>query len=377
MKSLLISNKSKKGISAIIGYVILVSITISLSILVYNWLSDYVQEDTTPKCPEGITLSIEDYTCSSDEVSLKIKNRGRFSVDGYTLKINDDMEAQQGLYEFEEDILFLDETINGESLKPEELFYKTHDVSYLDLSQITLVEIQPIKIENNNIIFCSDIVTKKVLCNRNILTQRLELYLPFNASGELKDYSENDHSLTNQGAEWVEEGKDYGSFNFNGENSFIEVNKLDVINNQPITFSAWIKWNGWKNEEDTSEISGIWGHSGEVDSNSHLEIRKEGLRLRLGDLEKEGMQNISKNVWTHIAFVYNGISAKLYLNGVEIDSIEGTTGSILGGEEHSIGDSHWGIEESNRPFNGLIDDVRIYERALSSDEIHQLYSWLR
>ncbi|MDD3993925.1 MAG: hypothetical protein PHX15_01885, partial [Candidatus Nanoarchaeia archaeon] len=96
MKYLLISNK--KGISNIIGYVILISITISLSILVYNWLSFYVQEDTTPKCPDGISISIEDYSCSPSMISIKLKNRGRFSIDGYIMKVHDDINAELGMY---------------------------------------------------------------------------------------------------------------------------------------------------------------------------------------------------------------------------------------------------------------------------------------
>jgi len=377
MKYLLISNK--KGISNIIGYVILISITISLSILVYNWLSFYVQEDTTPKCPDGISISIEDYSCSPSMISIKLKNRGRFSIDGYIMKVHDDINAELGMYEVST-TLFSNENLIDEKFKPENIFYKTEDLSKLDLSkldlsQVTLLEIQPIYFSSQNkIIYCPEVITKKVTCNRNIITDGLLLYLPLNESEVVKDFSGNEIGSTIDGTIWNEEGKNNGSYLFDGSNDLILLGKL-ANSNSAFSFSSWIKWNGWVNEEDATEISGIWGHEGLENKNSHFEIKKNGIRLRLGDLDKSEIQLPPKNQWIHLAFTYNGYQAKIYLNGNQIDSIDGSTGFIFGGENHSIGDSHWGLTGNNRPFNGKIDEVRIYNRALNEEEIRKLYNW--
>ncbi len=99
------------------------------------------------------------------------------------------------------------------------------------------------------------------------------------------------------------------------------------------------------------------------------------MRLRLGDVDITEMQLPPKNQWVHLAFTYNGHQTKIYLNGNKINSSDVSAGFIFGGESHSIGDSHWGLENNNRPFNGLIDEVRIYNRALNDEEIKKLYNW--
>jgi hypothetical protein len=71
------------------------------------------------------------------------------------------------------------------------------------------------------------------------------------------------------------------------------------------------------------------------------------------------------NVWTHLAVTYDGSSLKLYANGTLVASkavtgtIVTTTGALTIG-----GNSIWG-----EWFQGKIDDVRVYSRALSASEI--------
>jgi len=83
----------------------------------------------------------------------------------------------------------------------------------------------------------------------------------------------------------------------------------------------------------------------------------------------------SANRWVHLAGVYDGKMLRLYVNGVEIGR-HAQTGMIqvddnpvtIGGEENGS-DSRVVDGE----FNGLIDDVYIYNRALSPEEIQALY----
>jgi len=67
-----------------IGYVLLVTIAIIISALVYNWLRGYVPKEAL-QCPEGVSFFIEDYNynCTEKNLTLKIKNNGRFSISGY------------------------------------------------------------------------------------------------------------------------------------------------------------------------------------------------------------------------------------------------------------------------------------------------------
>jgi hypothetical protein len=77
--------------------------------------------------------------------------------------------------------------------------------------------------------------------------------------------------------------------------------------------------------------------------------------------------------WVHIAGVRNGSTKYLYLNGV-LDNT-GTTAGVVTGKSPWV---YVGCMESPDVgryyfFNGAIDDVRIYDRALTADEIKELY----
>lgn len=74
--------KNKKGLSIVIGYVLLMAVSISMSILVYQFLKTYIPKDS-PTCPEGTSILIKEAPCVSNTLTLTLKNNGRFSLDGY------------------------------------------------------------------------------------------------------------------------------------------------------------------------------------------------------------------------------------------------------------------------------------------------------
>lgn len=76
--------KNNRGISVIIGYVLLVAVVISISILVYQWLKSYVPTDVLT-CPDGVSVSIPEYyyNCSTHVLNFTLKNTGTFSIAGY------------------------------------------------------------------------------------------------------------------------------------------------------------------------------------------------------------------------------------------------------------------------------------------------------
>ena len=69
--------------------------------------------------------------------------------------------------------------------------------------------------------------------------------------------------------------------------------------------------------------------------------------------------------WTHVALTYNGSQLRLYVNGVQVAS-----GAASGAIQSSTSPLWIG---GNQPygeyFKGLIDDVRVYNRALTPAEI--------
>ena len=82
--------------------------------------------------------------------------------------------------------------------------------------------------------------------------------------------------------------------------------------------------------------------------------------------------NATTNIWYHAAIVLNASYIKYYLNGIAIDSIpRGTLNSSTVGHNTAL----IGVSRVlNRFFQGVIDDVRIYDCALNDSDILTLYN---
>jgi len=75
------------------------------------------------------------------------------------------------------------------------------------------------------------------------------------------------------------------------------------------------------------------------------------------------------NSWTHIAFTYDGYFLVVYLNGVEIgrEPLSITINPHWGGL--NIGTSYWMLDY----FHGVVDELALYDTALTPEDIHQHY----
>jgi hypothetical protein len=83
------------------------------------------------------------------------------------------------------------------------------------------------------------------------------------------------------------------------------------------------------------------------------------------------------NVWTHVVGTFDGVdTVKIYLNGSEINSNTSAAYGALqdSGRNFMIGGTHGGSVCSSGYFDGKIDDVRVYNRALTAAEIAKLAS---
>ena len=84
---------SRRGLSAVIGYLLLISISITMSIIVYVWLKNYVPKEET-MCPDGTSVLLRDvsYTCTpgAETLNISLKNNGKFSVNGYFIAVSED-----------------------------------------------------------------------------------------------------------------------------------------------------------------------------------------------------------------------------------------------------------------------------------------------
>ncbi|MBK8111256.1 MAG: T9SS type A sorting domain-containing protein [Saprospiraceae bacterium] len=79
---------------------------------------------------------------------------------------------------------------------------------------------------------------------------------------------------------------------------------------------------------------------------------------------------LALNTWTHVAMVHDGSQDIIYFNGVRVD--EKSVSGGLDKTQHPLGIG-WDPIDKGGIFDGAIDDVAIYNRALSDAEISQLY----
>jgi hypothetical protein len=80
---------------------------------------------------------------------------------------------------------------------------------------------------------------------------------------------------------------------------------------------------------------------------------------------------ITPNVWTHVVGVHDGLKTYLYIDGVVDPNTKDTGEALVQGE--STGLDIGGSGGFSQNFNGLIDDVRIYNYALTPTQISSLY----
>ncbi len=194
------------------------------------------------------------------------------------------------------------------------------------------------------------------------------------ADGDASDaYGNNDGSIN--GATFVE-GKVGQAFSFDGVDDYVKINYSDSLNiTQKITVEAWIKW-----DSNTFKDAGILikhnvGEAGNGDYELRLDDGLEGVAFRIVNeydaLISTDYIKISAGRWYHIAGTYDGTSIKLYVDGV-LKSEKTTSGAIRGSSSNVFIGSRW-QGGPGATFNGLIDEVAIYDRALTADEINQHY----
>jgi hypothetical protein len=167
---------------------------------------------------------------------------------------------------------------------------------------------------------------------------------------------------------WVD-GIVAGALAFDGDGDYVDLGKdpaFDITNQ--ITVSAWIKVNAFENEWQTIIARGdsAWRLQRDQGNNT-LEFACSSLVVpgtRWGAIH--GTVDVNDGRWHHVAGTYDGSQICLYVDG-KLDISSTASGTIKTNDQPVyIGENS---EQSNRFWNGLIDDARIYSYALSADEL--------
>jgi len=162
---------------------------------------------------------------------------------------------------------------------------------------------------------------------------------------------------------------------------------LDITG--PITLATWVNADiyqyfrvGLIHKRAPSEPSGgyhlmLRGETGQdMLADFQLVITNNPLPVVLAQLQSNTIVN--DNSWHHIAGTYDGTTMKMYIDGTLESTLAWSTGYVENDEPLHIGlftyDYNDGHGNEPNILNGLMDDVRIYNRALSPSEVQGLSS---
>ena len=86
---------NKRGVSEIIGYILLIAIVVVISIFVYGFLKTFVPQESLT-CPDGTSVSISTfvYNCTLNTLNFSLDNSGTFSIAGYFIHASNDSTQQ-------------------------------------------------------------------------------------------------------------------------------------------------------------------------------------------------------------------------------------------------------------------------------------------
>ena len=178
------------------------------------------------------------------------------------------------------------------------------------------------------------------------------------------------------GATWTTGGRNGNALNFNGSNSYGDLGNPALLQSTgSMTWGAWVK--ATANPADDGQIvaksddASGWQLKTSPDTGPHT----FGVAVSSGSgrVQRYSTTVRSLNVWYYVAGVYNAAARTLniYVNGVLNNGI--LTGSIPASQVNAPVNVYIGKRTSlyggGFCFNGVIDDVRIYNRALSQGEI--------
>ena len=244
-----------------------------------------------------------------------------------------------------------------------------------------------------NLLFATLVITSLLTHTSSFsqsgLNNGLMAYYPFN--GNDLDSSGNNNNPTFNSATLTADrfGNPNSAYYFDGTSSYIQIPNSSSLNaGNTISISVWVKPTGFYG--GSCQVNYIMQKGSTTTGGYGLEFSSQGYSsggtcsLPLDTLHQNFygptayansnpyQPYIKENSWYHVVYVFDGSKAKVYINNVlslttteNFTSFSNNLPMYLG----SYGDAsypYW--------FKGVLDDIRIYKRAIDSSEVRELYT---
>jgi hypothetical protein len=166
---------NKKGLSVMIGYVLLIVFAIITSAVVYTWIKSYVPTEEL-KCPDGSSILITDYSYDGSILELSIKNNGKFSLGGFFIHATNASDQEVATIDLSPNVTsggqFSLSAVLFQSMDKDNPFSpnEAKTITFELTQEIDSIQLVPIRFQKENkktrLVSCSEGRTREVISER-------------------------------------------------------------------------------------------------------------------------------------------------------------------------------------------------------------------
>lgn len=171
----------------------------------------------------------------------------------------------------------------------------------------------------------------------------------------------NDGTLTNSPV-WTSDCKVRSCLDFSPTNKWVTRSSVSNLPDSEISVLGWVNMNSfanWHRVVHHEWVSNGWLLFTDVNGDAIFGIGQSGVQHN-----SRMSSGLSLNTWHLISGIYDGSTVKIYVDGEEGNITDSLVGGTIDNTDYV---------EIGKNMDGMIDEVRIYNRALTAEEVNAIY----